>query len=293
MKNFLGALLLALLLSGCVEASYEKGVEARSAGDYTEALNQWMVASDDPRCMTAIGVMYDYGEGLPRDDLKAAEWYRRAAEKGEYRAIAQLANFSLTGAGGVLHNPTEWRRRLEEIQGKDGYADYVLASFYMGGYGGEKDLDKAHVLLRGLVSKGYTQLETILRQLERRLDDRKAGVLEAEILVEMARDNASFDRNYKDRRLVVSGWVSGVTRLSDYGYVVKFGGQPPSVIPQDNILAIFYEPSRIGPVAALTPGTFLKLNGVYVGKHPFPLEECALTLFGCSLDESVSSDTRP
>jgi hypothetical protein len=297
MKNFWGALLLALFLSGYAvdaEASYEKGVEARSSGDYAEALSQWMVTSDDPRCMTAIGVMYDYGEGLPKDELKAAEWYRRAAEKGEYRAIAQLANFSLTGAGGVPHNPTEWRGRLEEIQGKDGYADYVLASFYMGGYGGEKDLDKAHSLLRGLVSKGYTQLEATLRQVERRLDDRKAGVLDAEFLVaEMARDSAAFDRSHKDKRLVVSGWVSDVARLNDYGYVVKFGGQSPSVIPRDNILAVFYEPSRIGPLAALTPGTFLKLDGVYVGKHPFPLEECAFTLFGCSLSETVSSDARP
>ncbi|MDR2136964.1 MAG: hypothetical protein LBO68_01630 [Synergistaceae bacterium] len=294
MKNLGGALLAVCFLSGCAEADYEKGVAAQAAGDYAEALNQWMVTSDDPRCMRAIGVMYDYGEGLPRDEFKAAEWYTRAAEKGEYRAIAQLANFSLTNAGGVPHNPTEWRRKLEGIQGKDGYADYVLASFYMKGYGGEKDLDKAHSLLRGLVNKGYTQLETTLRRLEQRLDDRKAGVLEADVLAaEMTRDNASFDRNYKDRRIVISGWVSSAARLNDYGYVVKFGGQSPSILPRDNILAVFYEPSRTGVLATLTPGTFVKLNGIYVGKHPFPLEECAFTLFGCSLNEVVSDDTRP
>jgi len=119
MKKILGALTLTLTLCARAEAGYEKGVEARKNGDYAEALNQWMAASDDLRCMTAIGALYDYGEGLPKDDVKAAEWYTKAAEKGEYRAIAQLANFSLTGAGGVAQNPTEWRGKLEEIEGND------------------------------------------------------------------------------------------------------------------------------------------------------------------------------
>ncbi|MDR1979603.1 MAG: hypothetical protein LBQ42_12790 [Synergistaceae bacterium] len=294
MKNFFGALLVTLFLFGYAEASYEKGVEARANGDYAEALNQWMVTSDDPRCMTAIGVMYDYGEGLPKDDVKAVEWYSKAADKGEYRAIAQLANFSLTGAGGVVHSPTEWRGRLEAIKGKDGYADYILASFYINGYGGEKNLDEAQVLLRGLVNKGYTQLEETLRQVERRLADRKAGVLDADVLsAEMAGGNASFDQRYKDKRIAVAGWVNTVERLNDYGYVMKLGGAQPSVIPKDNILAVFYDPSRTGTLATLKPGDFVKLNGVYVGKHPFPLEDCAFTLFGCSLAEVVSEDKRP
>jgi hypothetical protein len=296
MKNkiFWGALAVTLFLFGYAEASYEKGVEARGNGDYAEALTQWMVASDDPRCMTAIGVMYDYGEGLPKNEAKAVEWYSRAAEKGEYRAIAQLANFSLTGAGGVAQNPAEWRRKLEGIRGKDGYADYILASFYINGYGGEKNFDEAQVLLHSLVSKGYTQLEETLRQVERRLADRKAGVLEADVLAaEIALENASFDQRYKDKRILVSGWVNTVARLNDYGYVVKFGGGELSATPKDNVLAVFYEPSRTGDLGALKSGAFVKLNGVYVGKHPFPLEDCAFTLFGCSLVEVVSEDKRP
>jgi hypothetical protein len=294
MKNFLGALLATLFLFGYAEASYEKGVEAHKNKDYAEALNQWMVASDDPRCMTAIGVMYDYGEGLPKDDDKAVEWYNRAADKGEYRAIAQLANFSLTGAGGVEQTPTEWRKKLEAIKGKDSYADYILASFYINGYGGGDNLDEAEVLVRGLVDKGYTQLEGTLRQVEQRLADRKAGVLEADVLfAEMANGSVSFDQSYKDKRIAVTGWVNSVERLNDGGYVVKFGGPGRSAIPKDNALAVFYDPSPTGTLAELRPGAFVKLNGVYVGKHPFPLEDCSFTLFGCSLVEVVSEDKRP
>ena len=294
MKKILLAFFLTTFVFGCAEASYDKGVDARKNGDHAEALHQWLVASDDPRCMTAIGVMYDYGEGLPKDDAKAAEWYKKAAEKGEYRAIAQLANFSLTGAGGVARTPTEWRKKLEAIEGKDGYADYILASFYMDGYGGEKDLSKASTMLRALVDKGYPQLESISRQAEQRLADQKAGVKEADFLItEMANNSASFDQDFKDRRIVVSGWVNTATRLNDYGYVVKFGAIPPSPLPKDNILAVFYAPIRAGGMPDLKSGSFIKLDGVYTGKHSFSLEEAALTLFGCSLVEYVSEDIRP
>ncbi|MDR1376247.1 MAG: sel1 repeat family protein [Synergistaceae bacterium] len=294
MKNFLGALFATLFLFGYAEASYEKGVEARANGDHAEALSQWMVASDDPRCMMAIGAMYDYGEGMPKDDVKAVEWYSRAADKGEYRAMAQLANFSLTGAGGVEQNPTEWRRKLEAVKGKDGYVDYILASFYINGYGGGENLDEARVLVRGLVDKGYSQLEGTLRQVERRLADREAGVLDVGTLfAQMANGSASFDQSYKDKRIAVTGWVNSVKQLNDEGYVIKFGGPERSAIPKDNALAVFYDPSPTGTLTALEPGAFVKLNGVYVGKHPFLLEDCSFTLFGCSLVEVISEDKRP
>jgi TPR repeat protein len=294
MRYSFWALILTLCTLGRAEASYEQGMQAHTSGDFTEALHQWMVTSDDPRCMTAIGALYDYGDGFPKDDVKAADWYKKAAEKGEYRAIAQLANFSLTGAGGVEQNPSEWRKKLEEIQGKDGYADYILASFCMDGYGGAQDLDKAQVLLRGLVDKGYTQLEAILRQAERRLADREAGVLEATTLTgEIALDGVSFDKAYKDRRIMISGWVNAVARLNDNGYVVQIGGEDSLEAPKDNIAAVFYDASRTGPPAELERGVFVKLDGVYVGKHPFPVEGGVFTLFGCSLTEVVSGDRRP
>jgi hypothetical protein len=294
MRNFFLALILSLFLFGHAEGSYEEGMKAHTSKNYSEALHQWMVASDDPRCMTAIGAMYDYGEGFPQDDAKAVEWYKRGAEKGEYRAIAQLANFSLSGGGGMERNPSEWRKKLEEIEGKDGYADYILASFYMNGYGGVKDLDRAQALLRGLMDKGYTQIEEILGQVEQRLADRQSGVLEADVLTaEIAQSSASFDLSYKDKRITINGWVNGVARLNDNGYVVKIGGADLSPASKDNIVAVFYDSSPAAPPASLKQGIFVKLDGVYVGKHPFPLEDGAFTLLGCSFTEAASGDQHP
>ena len=286
------AFLFVFALPERTEASYEKGVDARVAGDYEEALSQWMVTSDDPRCMTAIGSLYDYGEGLPKNDIKAVEWYTKAAEKGDYRAIAQLANFSLTGVGGVSQNPTEWRGKLEGIEGKDGYADYILASFYLGGYGGEKNIDKAHSILNSLVSKrGYSQLADELKRAEALLADKKAGVLDADALVsEMARDRSAFEEKYKDRRIVINGFLNSAERMNDYGYVVRFGS---SAVPKDSILAVFYEPSRTGALSSLKPGVNVKFSGVYVGDHPFPLGNGAFTLLGCSLVDVISENQHP
>lgn len=293
MKRIFAALLLLPFLALGADGSYEEGLEARRAGDYTEALNQWMLASDDPRCMTAIAVMYDYGEGVSQDEGLAGEWYRRAEAKGDYRAMAQLANFSLSGVGGERRSPMEWRARLEEAKGKDPYVDYVLAFFYANAHGGERRLDDALALLEPLVGQRFEQFLPLYRDVEQRIADRKEGVQEASVLArEIAQGEASFDRRWKDKRIVVSGYVNTLERLNDYGYVLKFGPSSPSLIPKDNLQAVFYAPSLATPLAGLKPGNYVKLDGVYVGRLPFALEACALTLVGCDLLQTLSDDVR-
>ena len=292
-KILITPLLLLSFLAVGAEGNYEKGLEARRAGDYTEALHQWMLTSDDPRSMTAIAVMYDYGEGVEQDEARAAEWYRKAADRGDYRAMAQLANFSLSGAGGETRSPMEWRARLEEARGRDPYVDYVLAFFYANAHGGERRLDDALSLLKPLIDQGFEPFVPLYRDVERRIADRREGVQEASALaLEIAQGEASFDLRWKDRRIVVNGYVNTVQRLNDYGYVLKFGPASPSLVPKDNLLAVFYAPSLAGPLAKLRPGDYVKLDGVYLGRLPFALESCALTLLGCDLIQTLSNDVR-
>ena len=292
-KILITPLLLLSFLAVGAEGNYEKGLEARRAGDYTEALHQWMLTSDDPRSMTAIAVMYDYGEGVEQDEARAAEWYRKAADRGDYRAMAQLANFSLSGAGGETRSPMEWRARLEEARGRDPYVDYVLAFFYANAHGGERRLDDALSLLKPLIDQGFEPFVPLYRDVEHRITDRREGVQEASALaLEIAQGEASFDLRWKDRRIVVNGYVNTVQRLNDYGYVLKFGPASPSLVPKDNLLAVFYDPSLAGPLAGLRQGDYVKLDGVYLGRLPFALESCALTLLGCDLIQTLSNDVR-
>jgi len=154
-------------------------------------------------------------------------------------------------------------------------------------------MDKARATLDALVNKrGYLQLANELQRAKTLLADKNAGVLEIGTMInEMARDRAAFEESYKDRRIIVNGWFNSAERINYYGYVVRFGRAQLSSVHNDNIAAVFYDPSRTGTLSSLKPGTFVKFSGVYVGDHPFPLGDYAFTLFGCSLIDVV--DQRP
>jgi hypothetical protein len=40
----------------------------------------------DAKAQYTLGMMYEKGRGVPRDDLKALAWYTKAAEQGDHNA---------------------------------------------------------------------------------------------------------------------------------------------------------------------------------------------------------------
>ncbi len=58
---------------------------ARANAAYEKA-----VASGDASAMNGLGVMHEYGRGVPKDLAKAMEWYRKAAEAGNRHAMSTL-----------------------------------------------------------------------------------------------------------------------------------------------------------------------------------------------------------
>lgn len=94
-------------------ADAKPALTAFRAGDYARALRlaRPLAAKDDPQAMYLLGVMYEQGKGVARDDPTAVRWYAAAARKGDY-ASAQynLARMYLAGRG-VNRNPAkakEW-----------------------------------------------------------------------------------------------------------------------------------------------------------------------------------------
>src|SRR6185312_13261586 len=62
----------------------------------------------DPAAQNALGIKYAAGEdGLPRDDVKAVEWYRKAAVQGYAKAQTNLGDMYLAGRGGLDKNALE------------------------------------------------------------------------------------------------------------------------------------------------------------------------------------------
>ena len=109
------------------------------------AFDRFSIAAElgDPIAQAMLGQMYFRGEGVNRDRVQAAEWYRKAAEQGIAAAQCCLGAMYSNGEG-VTKDKTkavEWLRKAAE-QG-DALAQFNLGVIYSEGEGVEKDYAKA------------------------------------------------------------------------------------------------------------------------------------------------------
>ena len=84
---------VALLFSaGSAWADWDDGFAAVERGDYATAIQEWrpLAEQGDADAQTLIGMMYNEGLGVPKNDAEAVKWFHKAAEQG----IAQ-AQFNL------------------------------------------------------------------------------------------------------------------------------------------------------------------------------------------------------
>ena len=79
---------LAVLLGSAGEvwsADYQKGWDAYVKEDYATALREWKPFAEQGHAgaQVRLGLMYEYGDGVPQDDKTALKWYRLAVEQGD------------------------------------------------------------------------------------------------------------------------------------------------------------------------------------------------------------------
>jgi TPR repeat protein len=143
------AIAASVCVAGLVGPSYADtnvGLAYFRAAEFAEAQLEWRAAAaaGDPVAALYLGVSYDTGEGLPRDETKAVEWYRQAAEEGNATAAFNLGVL-YDGGSATLHNPAmalRWYTRAAELGSPR--ADYNLGLLYEGGVGDTPD--RAHAL---------------------------------------------------------------------------------------------------------------------------------------------------
>ena len=104
MRNFARSivLLLALGLSEPVLAGpFEDAWAAYLKQDYTTALRLYrpLAEQGDAGAQFMLGVMYDFGRGVPKDYVQAVIWYRLAADQGDARAQNNLGSLYFRGEG--------------------------------------------------------------------------------------------------------------------------------------------------------------------------------------------------
>lgn len=145
----LGAILLAC--ASAAGGSLEDGLEAYSRSDYASAMQALRPLADEghAEAQRVLGLMYEKGLAVAKDDHEALRWYRSAARQGNSAAQAHLG---LIYAFGYLFGsdvPTDegegayWYRMAAE-QGDAG-AQAQLAMIYEHGVGVPRDYRQAHL----------------------------------------------------------------------------------------------------------------------------------------------------
>jgi len=99
-----GFLILMFSISMTVSAfggQFEDATAAYERGDYATAfrLMKPLAEKGDAKAQHNLGVMYDYGRGVPQDYTKALKWYRMSAEHGIPEAQHNLGLMYYQGQG--------------------------------------------------------------------------------------------------------------------------------------------------------------------------------------------------
>jgi len=146
--KLLQALVTLVAIGGVATAGqFEDAVAAHQRGDYATALRLWhpLAERGNADAQFHLGVMYESGQGVLRDDAEAIKWYRKAAEQDD--GVAQF-NLGVIYAKDASPNYVEaalWYR-LAADHGLGG-AQFNLGMMYVQGHGVSQDDVQAHMWL--------------------------------------------------------------------------------------------------------------------------------------------------
>ena len=73
----------------CWGADYQKGFDAYEKGSYATALKEWTPLAKQGNAVAQynLGVMYDNGQGVPQDYIRAHMWFNISVSTGYENAI--------------------------------------------------------------------------------------------------------------------------------------------------------------------------------------------------------------
>ena len=103
MKRIKFPLFIAVLVgfAALAHAGLDEGKAAYKRGDYAMAFKEFKAAADqgNANAQYDLGLMYQKGQGVPKNYAEAAEWYRKAAEQGNAVAQDNLGFMYANGLG--------------------------------------------------------------------------------------------------------------------------------------------------------------------------------------------------
>ena len=137
-----------------VGAQYEVG--ARVEKDPAKAADWYRKAAEKgyPQAQHSLGVLYEFGNGVPTDYSAAADWYRKAAEKGFAPAEFSLGLCYVHGKGVPqdFDKALGWYQKAAEQKNSDAMLN--LAFLYHNGQGVPKDEKRSFDYVRQAAEAG-------------------------------------------------------------------------------------------------------------------------------------------
>jgi TPR repeat protein len=84
--------LMLVVIEPATSGELSDGLAAYRRGNYATAAAKLMrlAVRGNSEAQTALGFMYEYGRGVPQDEVIAAQWYMCAADQGNADALYQL-----------------------------------------------------------------------------------------------------------------------------------------------------------------------------------------------------------
>lgn len=158
------ATLLVLIASAAEAGPFEDGVAAYVRGDPELALRIWkpLAEQGDAAAQFNVGLLYNSGQGVPKDAGAAAHWYRLAADQGFAKAQLNLADMYVDG-NGVPQDLLEAAKLYgEAAKQRNANARYKLAYLHHHGMGVRQELKEAVRLYRQAADQGLPEAQLML-----------------------------------------------------------------------------------------------------------------------------------
>jgi TPR repeat protein len=149
MKSFLPGIIFVSVLSSPVLAGFDEGVAAYEANNLPLAYEEFHSSAEQGHADSQfnLGLMYEHGIGVGKDEKEAIFWYRKTAEQGNSNAQYNLAVLYENGRGSTVDfaQANHWYRKAAE-QG-DALAIGNLGMLYMRGQGVQQNIVAGLALL--------------------------------------------------------------------------------------------------------------------------------------------------
>ena len=263
----------ANIISHDASPFFVEGRKLYKAGEYKKAMVTLKKAVEDGDAWAAalIGSIYEIGgdEITPNLD-NAKKWYSKATEMGYPASDAFWATLYLLGEGGFTKNINKAYELIHNIENleleDDDYVQNMAYQFYLNGWGTPKNLEKA----KQIASKiKYEESRNFALKRISEAEEALKGLSAKFLISEIEKNRMRFDKNYKNKKIIVKGFVGDITEKKNIYSLSLFG--ETGIVNPFKFIECRFEVSEEDSLLELNKGENVIIEGTYKGKEDFQI----------------------